>query len=407
VTSVLLVMPQWARDGGVATHVIASAGVLAEHGVNVSVLAARVDPDEPQTDVQLFHSPDLFNTKLSPELRLGEATSSRPAVIHMHQVDDPELVAFMQSSAPVVLSAHGYVACTSGLHYFKPGQECTRSHGSGCIPNLTLRGCGHTRQVNVFPAAYKRASRAVAALRRVDVAISYSSAVDRHLSANGIARRVVVPYFPTVTPIAGSGHATRRRVVFGGRVVAPKGVAVLVRAAQSVDAEFVVCGDGWRLEEMRDLARQLEVQERVLFKGWLGANDLARELAEASVVVMPSVWPEPFGLVGIEAFAAGRPVVATSTGGIGDWLDDGINGFSVPPGDPQALADALNELLADPVRQQAMGAAGQATVAARFSPQIHLAALTAAYRTARSHWESAPDSGSSSPVQPTPTTSSS
>jgi glycosyltransferase involved in cell wall biosynthesis len=396
------VMPQWARDGGVATHVMMSAGVLAEHGVDVSVLAARIDSTEPQTGVKLIHSPELFNRQLSPELRLGEAMSSHPTVIHLHQVDDPELVAFMQTSAPVLLSAHGYVACTSGVHYFKPGHECSRSHGLGCIPNLTMRGCGHTRQVNAFPAAYKQASRAVAALRRVDLAISYSSAVDRHLSANGVTRREVVPYFPTVVPIAGSGHATRRRVVFGGRLVAPKGVAVLVRAAQSVDAEFVVCGDGWRLDEMRDLARQLGVQERVLFKGWLSAHDLAHELAEASVVVMPSVWPEPFGLVGIEAFAAGRPVVATSTGGIGDWLDDGVSGFSVPPGDPRALAGALNELLADPARQQAMGAAGREAVTERFSPQTHLAALTDAYRSARCNWESARSRPTTSPLQPTP-----
>ena len=53
---------------------------------------------------------------------------------------------------------------------------------------------------------------------------------------------------------------------------------------------------------------------------------------------MPSLWPEPFGLVGIEALAAGRPVVASATGGIGDWLEDGVGGLMVPPGDPGALA---------------------------------------------------------------------
>ncbi len=138
---------------------------------------------------------------------------------------------------------------------------------------------------------------------------------------------------------------------------------------------------------MRRLARRLGVNERVCFTGWLGAEELARELAEASVVVMPSVWPEPFGLVGIEALATGRPVVASCTGGIGDWLEDGVNGLCVKPGDPRALARALNELLSDPVRQLEMGAAGKQMVAARFSRQRHLAALLDAYRTARSTWE--------------------
>jgi glycosyltransferase involved in cell wall biosynthesis len=143
--------------------------------------------------------------------------------------------------------------------------------------------------------------------------------VDRHLSANGVTRREVIPLFTTMVPRTGSGHAARRRVVFAGRIVAPKGVDVLIRAARTVDAEFVICGDGWRLDAMRKLAQRLGVLERVRFKGWLGADELAQELADASVVAIPSVWPEPFGLVGIEALAAGRPVVASSTGGITDW----------------------------------------------------------------------------------------
>jgi glycosyltransferase involved in cell wall biosynthesis len=101
---------------------------------------------------------------------------------------------------------------------------------------------------------------------------------------------------------------------------------------------------------------------------------------------MPSLWPEPFGLVGIEAHAAGRPVVASATGGVADWLEDGISGLCVKPGDKGALAAALNELLADPQRQQTMGAAGRRTVAARFSRQQHVAALLDAYRSARATW---------------------
>ena len=388
VTSVLLVTPRWTRDGGVATHVMASASALAEHGLSVSVAAARIDYTTPVTSVNIFHTPELFATGISPERRLGEALSEHPEAVHLHQVDDPELVECLRKSAPVLLSAHGYTACTSGVHYFRPGQECTRAHGPGCVPNLGLRGCAHTSNPRRLPAAYRSASRGLEALRGADLAISYSSAVDRHLSVNDVTRRIVIPYFPTIAPAAGSGHAGRRRVVFAGRVVGPKGVDVLIRAARTVEAEFVICGDGWRLEEMRELARKLGVQGRVRFAGWLDARALARELAEASVVAMPSVWPEPFGLVGIEAFAAGRPVIASATGGIGDWLDDGVSGLSVKPGDADALARALNELLADPGRQQAMGAAGKRAVQARFSPECHVAAALDAYRHARSRWAS-------------------
>jgi glycosyltransferase involved in cell wall biosynthesis len=386
--SVLLVTPRWTRDGGVGAHVEASAAVLARQGVRVGVLAAQVNSQHSVPGVSVFHSPALFDVNASMDARLGEWASFKPQVIHLHQVDDPDVVERLRESAPVVLSAHGYTACTSGVHYFRPGHECTRAHGPGCVPNLAARGCAHTRRPQTLPAAYRRAGRGLAALERADLAVSYSSAVDRHLAANGLTRRAVVPLFSTTPAASGSGHAGRRRVVFAGRVVAPKGVAVLLRAARAVEAEFVICGDGWRLASMRRLAGRLGVQRRVDFRGWVGAQELAEELANASVVVVPSLWPEPFGLVGIEALAAGRPVVASATGGIGDWLEDGVTGLSVKPGDAEELARALEELLADPARQHAMGLAGQRVVAARFSAERHVAALTDAYRRARARWES-------------------
>ncbi len=392
VTSVLLVTPRWTRDGGVAAHVIASAAALARGGVEVSVLAARIDASESVAGVSLLHSPRLFDRQASFATRLGEAMSRKPSVVHLHQFEDPVAVATLRRSAPVLLSAHGYLACTAGVHYFRPGQECQRAHGLGCAPRLLA--CAHTSDPRQLPAAYVQAGRSLTTLRSADLALSYSSAIDRHLAINEVVRRRVIPLFTTMSPVVGSGHATRRRVVFAGRIVLPKGVGVLVRAAREVDAEFVVCGDGWRLEQMRRLARRIGVHERVRFKGWLASAALARELAEASVVAVPSIWPEPFGLVGVEAFAAGRPVVASATGGVRDWLEPGVNGLAAKPGDPQALARALSELLEDPARQQAMGAAGRELARERFSEERHVSALLDAYASARTSWESTHDDDS-------------
>ncbi|HEX5851765.1 MAG TPA: glycosyltransferase family 4 protein, partial [Solirubrobacteraceae bacterium] len=278
-------------------------------------------------------------------------------------------------------------ACTSGVYYFRPGQECTRAHGPGCAVNLIARGCAHTRQLQALPASYRRTSRELDALRHADLVVAYSSSVDRHLAHNGLTRRRVVPLFSTMAPIPGAGHEGRRRVVFAGRLAAPKGIDVLLRAARDVDGEFVICGSGWQLEPSRKLARKLGIEQRVTFRGWLAAQELAQELADASTVVVPSLWPEPFGLVGIEALAAGRPVVASATGGIADWLEHGVSGLLVEPGDAPALARALNELLADADKQRAMGAAGREAVSRRFTPESHIAALLEGYREAREHWE--------------------
>jgi glycosyltransferase involved in cell wall biosynthesis len=384
--SVLLVTQLWGRDGGVAAHVRASATLLAEHGVNVEVLVADVQPGEGTPAVTVHHRPELFDARARTHTRLGESLGAEPTVIHFHRRADAKLVDALRRRAPVVFSAHGYAACTSGVYFFAPGHECTRAHGLGCVVNLTVRGCAHTHHLKPFPAKYREASQGLQSLRRADLVLAYSSSIDRHLAANGLQRRRVIPLFTTMAPRVGSGHAARRRVVFAGRVAGPKGPGVLIHAAREVDAEFVICGDGRQLEMMRALAHRLGVEQRVRFKGWLDPDALAQELADASVVVMPSRWPEPFGLVGIEALAAGRPVVASATGGILDWLQDGVNGLSVRPGDARDLARALNELLGDPERQRIMGAAGREMVAARFSPERHLAELLESYRSARSTW---------------------
>jgi glycosyltransferase involved in cell wall biosynthesis len=384
--SVLLVTPRWTRDGGVATHVVSSATELARRGLDVHVLAARLELEEEIEGVTLHRSPELFNANAPVQVRIGTAGSLRPDVIHSHQFEDPDVLAALGQQAPVAVSVHGYSACASGVHYFRPGHECTRAHGPGCLPNLTLRGCAHTRTPTAIPAAYRRAGRRLRALQASDLVISYSSVVDAHLEAAGLPRRARVPLFPTIPPHTAGGHDERRRVVFAGRIVAPKGVDVLIRCAREVAAEFLICGTGRQLEAMRRLASRTGVGERVRFAGWLGANDLATQLAEASVLAMPSRWPEPAGLVGLEAQAAGRPVVASDTGGVRDWLQDGVNGLYVTPGDPRALAQALNELLGDPARQQALGEAGRRIVSERYTPARHVEALLEAYGRAHENW---------------------
>ena len=237
-----------------------------------------------------------------------------------------------------------------------------------------------------LPKRYRNASRRAEAFRDADLVVSYSRAVDRHLAINSMSRRRIVPLTVTIAPTPAVGSATTRRVVFAGRIVAQKGLAVLIRAARHVDAEFVICGDGRELERMRKLARRTGVDDRVRFRGWLDSEQLAQELANASVVVVPSLWPEPFGLVGIEALSAGRPVIASATGGVEEWLEDGISGLCVKPGDVEELTRALNELLSDPERQRTMGLAGRETVNRRFSPERHLAAILEAYEYARATW---------------------
>ena len=156
-------------------------------------------------------------------------------------------------------------------------------------------------------------------------------------------------------------------VLFVNRLVASKGVHVLLRAAAGLGASVAIAGDGPERLRLEALAGELGVDAR--FLGWVDADRRAALLRGARVFAFPSLWEEPFGIAGVEALAAGVPVVASDVGGIPFWLTDG--GLLVPPRDPGALHDALHRVLQEPGLRDDLAARAPAA-AARFSLDAHL-----------------------------------
>ncbi|MFC4078319.1 1,4-alpha-glucan branching protein domain-containing protein [Salinithrix halophila] len=153
-----------------------------------------------------------------------------------------------------------------------------------------------------------------------------------------------------------------RIVLFIGRLVREKGVETLIRSAERVlsrhpDTKFVIAGKGPMKEEWEELSRQLNLADKVLFTGFISDEARNRLLRSASVAVFPS-WYEPFGIVALEAMAAGTPVVVSDTGGLADVVEHGYTGLKAYPQDVHSLALQINTILSDP--EQAAGFAQRA-----------------------------------------------
>ncbi len=143
-------------------------------------------------------------------------------------------------------------------------------------------------------------------------------------------------------------------LVCAARLEYEKGVHVLLRALPRLrrrhpGLHLVIAGTGTYEAELRALARSLRLGRGVSFTGRLATAELAALLGRASVAVVPSIY-EPFGMVALEAAAAGAPLVVSDVGGLHELVEDGVDGVRVPPGDVGALADAVGGLLADEVR---------------------------------------------------------
>ena len=147
-------------------------------------------------------------------------------------------------------------------------------------------------------------------------------------------------------------------ILFVGRLIYYKGADVLVRAMADVDAELVLIGNGPLREDLERLAASLGIAERVHFVEPVGDDDLAAWYHAADVFCLPSIArSEAFGLVQLEAHAAGTPVVSTTlTTGVPFVNENGVTGLTVPPGDAEALASALGTLVADESLRARLGA---------------------------------------------------
>ncbi len=166
----------------------------------------------------------------------------------------------------------------------------------------------------------------------------------------------------------------RPSVVFVGRVTRQKGLPVLLRAAEQIDAaaQLVLCAgqaDTPELEaEVTGLVNHLRATRSGLIwiPGMLAKQEVIQILSHATVFACPSLY-EPLGIVNLEAMACGAAVVASAVGGIPEVVLDGETGLLVPPSDEKALAAAINSLLRDPTRIAAMGARGRVSAESDFS----------------------------------------
>ncbi len=174
-------------------------------------------------------------------------------------------------------------------------------------------------------------------------------------------------------------------LLFVGRLRYYKGLNYLLRAMRELpEARLVVVGTGPMEREWKNLARELGVAERVKFVGEAADADLPAYYAACDVFVLPcSERSEAFGMVQLEAMAAGRPVVSCDVGTGVAWVNQNeVTGLVVPPRDPAALASAVRRLLAEKELREKLGAAGRERVMAEFTVEKMVEGVMRVYEQA-------------------------
>ena len=207
-------------------------------------------------------------------------------------------------------------------------------------------------------------------------AVVLSAFMRENLLRNGFApdRVLLIPPvldFPALPAPAPAAEGPLK-ILFLGQLIRGKGADLLLDALRQLRIPWRarLAGDGADRPLLEARARAAGLSAQIEFTGWL--TDPAESLQACDAVVFPSRWQEPFGLSGAEAAAGAKPVVAFDTGGVREWLADGVNGFLVPERDTAAMAEKLEALYRDPALRLRMGAAGRQLAEERFRPERFL-----------------------------------
>lgn len=174
------------------------------------------------------------------------------------------------------------------------------------------------------------------------------------------------------------------RLLCAGRLVPEKGFDLALAAFAQLgetfpQLEMTIAGDGPHRAALIDQAESCGLGDRVTFSGWITPEEMPALMASHSIVLVPSRWNEPFGLVALEASQVARPVVAAADGGLPEVVAEETTGLLFPPGDVAGIRDAVARLLGDPDLAERLGAAGRKRAAELFSLDRQVVATETLY----------------------------
>ncbi len=367
--------------GGVQSHVRHLAEQLRASGDDVLVIAPGSGPPSGRLRRLPGSGPPSGRLRRLPgsgppsgRLRRLPGSAAQDGLV---TVGSSFEIPFNGSVAPIPLSPLTVRRALAELQQFRP--EVVHVHEPG-VPVLSLGVTlwGPTPLVATFHAFSERdlAYRVVSPLvrraaRRLAARLAVSrAAVSYHAGVLGlpagsfreVPNGVDVERFASASPLDDLIDE-RPTLLFVGRLEPRKGVEELLHAfvqlkSRRADLRLLVVGDGPERDRCQALLPS-RLHPAVTFFGRVPPDELPGIFASADVLVAPSRGGESFGIVLLEAMAAGLPVVATALPGYASLVRDGVHGRLVPPRDTRALAEAVDTLLANSVLRQAMGAQGR------------------------------------------------
>jgi glycosyltransferase involved in cell wall biosynthesis len=383
--------------GGVESYLDCVIPALARAGHELAFIY-EADDSAGYAPIRLPQDAPRWRIAGNRTATLAALRAWRPELLYVHGLDELCDEAALLGIAPSVFFAHSYSGtCVSGekTHKFPAARPCGRTFGRRCLALYYPRHCGGINPRTMM-RRYTYESARLKLLARYDAIVTASEHMRAEYARHGLssvykiglplsAREPDSPRSECMNELRRDPKIRAWRLLFAGRMMPLKGGATLLKALPHVAAvlerpiQLVFAGDGPARQNWQSRARVIMRRYSAIqagFVGWVSRESLAALYRDSDLLVIPSLWPEPFGLSGVEAGLYGVPAVGFAVGGIPEWLHDGINGRLAPadPPTPAGLARAIIAALCDPAEHQRLRE-GASRIAGEMTISAHLGEL--------------------------------